>query len=65
MLEIKKAGKTEYGVWVFGVLKYSEFEIKDIFKTNLKDIPSDSSLTIKKLIVNRSKSGDIRFSLEF
>lgn len=65
MLEIKKSGKNKYGIWVLGVLKYSEFEIKDIFNTNLKDIPSDSSLTIKKLIVNRSKNGDIRFSLEF
>lgn len=65
MLEVKKSGKTEYGVWILGTLRYSDFEIKDIFKTNLNDIPSESSLKIKKLFVNRTKKGDIRFSLEF
>lgn len=65
MLEVKKSGKTKYGVWILGILKYSDFEIKDIFKTNLIDVPVDSSLEIKKLIVNRTKNGDIKFSLEF
>lgn len=65
MLEVKKSGKTQYGVWVFGILKYSGFEIKDIFKTNLTDVPVDSSLKVKTLIVNRCKNGDIKFSLEF
>ena len=65
MLEVKKIGKTEYGVWILGTLKYSGFEIKDIFKTNLKDIPKETILKVNKLIVNKSKNGDIRFSLEF
>lgn len=65
MLEVKKIGKTKYGVWILGILRYSDFEIKDIFNTNLSDIPSESSLKIKKLYVNRTKKGDIKFSLEF
>lgn len=65
MLEVRKVGKTKYGVWILGILKYSDFEIRDIFNTNLSDIPSESSLKIKKLYVNRTKKGDIRFSLEF
>lgn len=65
MLEVKKFGKTKYGVWILGTLKYQGFEIKDIFKTNLKDIPNETNLKVKKLIVNKSKNGDIRFSLEF
>ena len=46
MLEVKKIGKSKYGVWILGILRYSDFEIKDIFNTNLSDIPSDSSLEI-------------------
>lgn len=65
MLEVKKSGKTRFGVWILGTLKYSDFEIKDIFRTNLTDVPVDSSLKINKLIVNRCKNGDIKFSLEF
>lgn len=64
MLNIAKCGKTDFGVWVYGTLQYEGLEIKDIFRTNLTDIPKDNKLRIKKLIIKRTKNNDIKFSVE-
>lgn len=64
MLNIAKSGQTDYGVWVYGTLQYEGLEIKDIFKTNLTEIPKDNKLRIKKLIIKRTKNNDIKFSVE-
>lgn len=64
MLNIAKCGQTDFGVWVYGTLQYEGLEIKDIFKTNLLEIPKDNKLRIKKLIIKRTKNNDIRFSIE-
>lgn len=64
MLNIAKCGQTDFGVWVYGTLQYEGLEIKDIFKTNLLEIPKDNKLRIKKLIIKRTKNNDIKFSVE-
>lgn len=63
MFELKKAGKTDYGVWVYGTLTIKGVEITDIFNTNLKELPEEN-FTIKKIIVKRTRKGDLRFSIE-
>ena len=64
MLNIAKCGQTDFGVWVYGTLQYEGLEIKDIFKTNLLELPKDNKIKIKKLIIKRTKNNDIRFSVE-
>lgn len=63
MFELKKAGSTQYGIWVFGTLKFKGFEITDIFKTNFTEIPTED-FQIKKLLLKRNKDNIIRFSIE-
>lgn len=63
MFELKKCGKNQYGVWVLGTLRVKGYEITDIFNTNLKEEPTED-FTIKKIIVKRTKNGNLRFSIE-
>lgn len=65
MLNIAKCGQNDFGIWVYGTLQYDGLEIRDIFRTNLLEIPKDTKLKIKKLIIKRTKNNDIRFSIEF
>ena len=68
MLEIKKYGTNQYGVWVIGNLTLNGIEIKDIFSTNLKDekvLQETPALKVKKIKISRSKNGIVHFSLEF
>lgn len=64
MLDIVKCGQTDFGVWAYGTVQYEGLEIRDIFKTNLLEIPSENKLYIKKLIIKRTKNNDIKFSVE-
>lgn len=63
MFELLKSGKNQYGVWVLGILKVKGFEITDIFNTNLTEEPQEN-FTIKKIIVKRTRNGNLRFSIE-
>lgn len=63
MFELLKSGKNQYGVWVLGTLKLKGYEITDIFNTNLTEEPTED-FTIKKIIVKRTRSGQLRFSIE-
>lgn len=64
MLNILKCGQNDFGIWVYGSLEYNGLEIKDIFKTNLLEIPKVDKIRIKKLIIKKTKNNDIRFSVE-
>lgn len=63
MFELIKSGKNQYGVWVFGTLKIKGYEITDIFNTNLTEEPVEN-FTIKKILVKRTRNGNLRFSIE-
>lgn len=63
MLYVKSSGVSEYGVWIVGKLITSTIEINSIFKTNLKEKPTNDKLEIKKLLISNSKNG-IKFSVE-
>ena len=68
MLEIKKSGKTEYGVWVIGTLKYQGLEITDIFNTTLDDtsiFEDKESIKVKTIKISRRKDKSLRITLEF
>lgn len=62
MLNVKKCGKTEYGYWAIGVLRYEEFEIIDIFSVDKELLPNEN-YEISKLKMRRTKNGDLKFSL--
>lgn len=63
MLNVKKSGKTEYGYWALGVLKYEEFEISDIFSVDKELLPNEN-YEVSKLKLRRLKNGDLKFSLK-
>lgn len=69
MLDIKKFGKTQYGVWVIGTLKYNGLEVEDLFNTNLSDtsiLEDKESIKVTKIKISRnSKTKQIRITLEF
>ena len=69
MLEIIKYGTSKYGrVWIVGNLKYQEFEVLDIFNTNLSDenvLKDKTSIKPKLFKISRNKDGKILFNLEF
>lgn len=68
MLEVKKQGSNDYGVWVIGTLTIGNLIIEDLFNTNLKEELSDTTqpIKVKKVKISRSmKSNQIRFCLEF
>ena len=68
MLEIKKSGSTQYGVWVVGTLKYNGLEITDIFNTNLSDtslLDDKESIKVQSIKIARRKDGNLRITLVF
>lgn len=68
MLEIIKYGSSKYGVWVVGRLQYQEFEILDIFSTNIKEeefFKDKTSIKPKKVKILKNKNKQVIFSLEF
>lgn len=67
MLEVKKQGTNDYGVWVIGTLDMGGLIINDLFNTNLKEeiIDTTKPIKIKKVKISRSKNRDLRFTLEF
>lgn len=69
MLDIKKFGKTDYGVWVIGTLKYQGLEVNDLFNTTLSDttiLEDKESIKVKTIKISRSsKSKNLRITLEF
>lgn len=68
MLEIKKFGQTDYGVWVIGTLKYQGLEVTDLFNTNLSDVSSletKTDIKVKTIKISRKKDKSFRITLEF
>lgn len=65
MLEIKKSGSTEYGVWVIGTLNLGSLVISGIFSTNLSEIPTEKSLKVKLLKISTNKKGFPVYRVEF
>lgn len=68
MLEIKKSGSTQYGVWVVGTLKYNGLEITDIFNTNLSDtslLDDKESIKVQSIKIARRRDGNLRITLVF
>lgn len=64
MLEVIKTGKSQYGYWVYGVLKYNGLEIKDIFSVNKEVLDTQKTLKPEKIYVNRTKNNNIRFRID-
>lgn len=67
MLEVKKQGTNDYGVWVIGTLDMGGLVINDLFNTNLKEeiIDTTKPVKVKKVKISRSKNRELRFTLEF
>lgn len=68
MLEIIKYGTSKYGVWVLGHLKYQEFEVIDIFNTNIKDesyFKDKTSIKPKLFKISKNRKHEVVFTLEF
>lgn len=68
MLEVKKQGTNDYGVWIIGTLELGGLVISDLFNTNLPHELEDTTkpIKVKKVKISRSmKSNQLRFSLEF
>lgn len=64
MLEVIKTGKSQFGYWVYGVLKYNGLEIKDIFSVNKEVLDTQKTLKPVKIYVNRTKKDNIRFRID-
>ena len=64
MLEIIKYGNTQYGNWVYGVLKYNGLEIKDIFSVNREPKIDEKNIKPNKIFVYRTKKDNLRFKIE-
>lgn len=69
MLEIVKYGTSKYGgCWVIGHLNYQEFEVLDIFNTNITDenfFKDKTTIKVKKFKISRNRNKEIKFYLEF
>ena len=68
MLEVKKQGTNDYGVWIIGTLELGGLVISDLFNTNLSKELDDTTkpIKVKKVKISRSmKSNQLRFTLEF
>ena len=63
MLEVKKCGKTEYGYWAIGTLKYNGLEVKSIFKVDRELLPG-TTYDVENVIIYNSKNGTMSFKLE-
>lgn len=63
MLEVKKSGKTEYGYWAYGTLKYNGFEVQDIFTLN-KEVKDGEKYKPTQVYLKRNKNNQLRFKLE-
>lgn len=63
MLKVKKCGKTNFGNWVYGVLSYPDLEISDIFSVN-KELQENEEYDIKRLVIKRTRNGNLKFSIE-
>ena len=67
MLEVKKQGSNNHGVWLIGTLDMGGLVIESIFNTNLKSELSDTTqpIKVKKVKISRNRDNTIRFDLEF
>ena len=64
MLEVIKTGSTQYGYWVYGVLKYNGLEIKDIFSVNKEVLDTQKTLKPEKIYINRTKNNNLKFKID-
>lgn len=65
MLEVRKAGQNDFGIWVYGSLDFGSMVIVGIFKTDLTEIPKEKTLKVKKFKMTTSKKGLPIYKLEF
>lgn len=63
MLEVKKSGKTDFGYWAYGTLKYNGFEVQDIFTLN-KEVKDGETYKPKTIYLKRNKKNQMRFKLD-
>lgn len=63
MLEVIKCGKTDYGYWAYGYLKYNGIEVKDIFTIN-KEVKEKEKYKVLHIYLKRNKKNDLRFKLD-
>ena len=64
MLEVIKTGKSKYGYWVYGVLKFNGLEIKDIYSVNKEVLDTQKTLKPEKIYLYRSKNDKLRFKID-
>lgn len=63
MLEVKKVGKTQYGNWVLGILKYNGLEIQDVFSVN-KELSENEVYKPQKISIYRNKKGNLKIKID-
>lgn len=63
MLEVKKSGKTDFGYWAYGTLKYNGFEVTDIFTLN-KEVKDGEQYKPRQVSLKRNKKNDLRFKID-
>lgn len=64
MFDVKRCGKTTYGYWALGTLKYNGFEIQDIFSVN-KELKDGGKYKPILVTLKRNKNNQLRFKLDF
>lgn len=65
MFYVRKAGKSDYGIWLIGDLKTDTVELNGIFSTNLTDLPVTDKLEVNRLKISKNpKNNTIKFHLE-
>ena len=64
MFDVKKCGKTNYGFWAYGTLKYNGFEIQDIFTVN-KELKDGERYKPLLVTLKRNQKHQLRFKLDF
>ena len=62
MFEVKKCGKTNFGYWAYGTLKYKGFEVSDIFAVN-QELEIGKSYAPNMITLKRDKKNNLRFKI--
>lgn len=65
MFEVIKSGMSNDKVWLYGTCDLQILSIKGIFNTNLKELPTDKKLKIKKVRISSSTSKPVKYYVEF
>lgn len=72
MLEVKKQGVNDGGLWVIGTLDIGGLVIESIFNTNMRTLIEDTTkpIKVKKVKISnrydsKTSTHSLRFSVEF